>query len=563
MNLRLLWIVFIVFSFTGMPKGIAQGWLWAKSAGGTSNESATAITADTSGNVYLTGSFSSPNVTFGSVMLTNNSTSGNTDIYIVKYDPNGNVLWAKSAGSSDEDYATSIALDAWGNIYVAGFFYSTSITFGTTTLTNDSTTATSDVYVVKYSPSGNVIWARKAGGTMDDRINAVTTDVAGNVIVTGSFESKYLIFGTDTVKNPLVATDDVFVIKYDSSGNFVWATGSGQVGDNFGYAITTDASNNIFVAGSFNSSSISFGSSVLSNSGTGTDDMFLVKYNSSGTVAWATRATGKNNDMATALGTDATGNIYVSGRFASDTMFFNSTALINSGAYDAFIAKYNTTGHVVWAKSISTGTTINYAYSLSVDDTANVIIAGNFGNGTITFGASTITNSNAGTYDLFIAKYDSLGNAQWANTTGGAGSVANGVAKDVTGNIYLSGNYSDSSFYFGTNLLLNAGINTGTTDMFVAKYSQGATIVVNVTSPAYGIALYPNPADGIINVALTGSGYNSIAVYDCLGRPVYTSQLTGNEKAVKINTADFKDGVYILRTIHGSTTESTTFVIRK
>ncbi len=563
MNLRLLWIVFIVFSFTGMPKGIAQGWLWAKSAGGTSNESATAITADTSGNVYLTGSFSSPNVTFGSVMLTNNSTSGNTDIYIVKYDPNGNVLWAKSAGSSDEDYATSIALDAWGNIYVAGFFYSTSITFGTTTLTNDSTTATSDVYVVKYSPSGNVIWARKAGGTMDDRINAVTTDVAGNVIVTGSFESKYLIFGTDTVKNPLVATDDVFVIKYDSSGNFGWATGSGQVGDNFGYAITTDASNNIFVAGSFNSSSISFGSSVLSNSGTGTDDMFLVKYNSSGTVAWATRATGKNNDMATALGTDATGNIYVSGRFASDTMFFNSTALINSGAYDAFIAKYNTTGHVVWAKSISTGTTINYAYSLSVDDTANVIIAGNFGNGTITFGASTITNSNAGTYDLFIAKYDSLGNAQWANTTGGAGSVANGVAKDVTGNIYLSGNYSDSSFYFGTNLLLNAGINTGTTDMFVAKYSQGATIVVNVTSPAYGIALYPNPADGIINVALTGSGYNSIAVYDCLGRPVYTSQLTGNEKAVKINTADFKDGVYILRTIHGSTTESTTFVIRK
>ena len=563
MNLRLLWIVFIVFSFTGMPNGIAQGWLWAKSAGGTNNENATAIVTDTSGNVYATGSFSSATLTFGSFTLTNNSTSGNTDIYIVKYDPNGNVIWARSAGGSDEDYATSIALDAWGNIYVAGFFHSTSIPFGTTTLTNDSTTATSDMYVVKYSPAGNVIWARKAGGTMSDRINAVKTDAAGNVIVTGSFESKYLIFGIDTVKNPLATTDDVFVIKYDSSGNFVWAKGSGQPGDNYGYAVTTDAANNIYVAGSFNSPSISFGSSVLSNSGTGTDDMFLVKYNSSGTVAWATRATGKNNDMATALGTDATGNIYVSGKFASDTLFFNSTALINSGAYDAFMAKYNTTGHVIWAKSISTGTTINYAYSLTVDDTANVIIAGNFGNGTITFGSSTITNSNAGTYDLFIAKYDSLGNAKWANTTGGPGSMANGVAKDATGNIYLAGNYSDSSFYFGTNLLLNAGINTGTTDMFLAKYSRAATIVLNVTAPAYGIALYPNPADGTINVALTGSDYNSIAVYDCLGRTVYHDQLTGNEKEVKINTADFKDGIYILRTAHGGTTESATFVIRR
>ena len=73
MNLRLLWIVFIVFSFTGMPNGIAQGWLWAKSAGGTNNENATAIVTDTSGNVYATGSFSSATLTFGSFTLTNNS----------------------------------------------------------------------------------------------------------------------------------------------------------------------------------------------------------------------------------------------------------------------------------------------------------------------------------------------------------------------------------------------------------------------------------------------------------------------------------------------------------
>lgn len=561
MNLRILCIIFIAFCFFNTPYSIAQGWQWAKSTGGTNNESTAAVATNAAGNVYAAGSFFSGSVTFGSFTL-NNTNNTYADVFITKCDPGGNVLWAKNFGGSDDDYATSIAIDAWGYIYVAGYFYSSSITLGTTTLNNDSSNTT-NMFIVKYDSSGNLIWARQAGGTMDDRINAITTDAAGNVVVTGNFESKYLIFGTDTVKNPLIPTDAVFVIKYDSAGNYTWAKGTGPIGDGYGYAIAADAANNIFVAGKFNSPTINFGNSVvLSNSGSGFDDVFLVKYNASGTAQWAISPIGvSNNDVATALNTDATGNIYITGNYASDTLKFGSTNLINAGGYDIFVAKYNTTGHLVWAKD-NGGAGGDYATAMSIDDSSNVYIAGNFGSTSLTFGSSTIINDSAGAYFLYIAKYDSLGNAQWANTTGGPGSNMNAMATDQMGNIYVGGDFSDSMFYFGTNILLNA-VTTHTSDMFLAKYTQSAASVANTTQPGHHIILYPNPTDGMLNIVLNDEGYNSIGVYDCIGRAVYQSQLAGNEKNIKINTSGLKDGIYFLRAVRNDNVENATFVIRK
>jgi len=567
MNLKLLYSILIVSLFSGMPCSWAQGWEWAKSAGGAVNENATAVVTDASGNVYVTGTFSSASVQFGSFTLTNTNV-GFTDIFLVKYAPGGNVLWASSAGGSDNDYATSLSLDARGNIYVTGYFYSQTIAFGSTTLSNDTNNATCDIYVAKFNSSGSPAWANSAGGTQNDQAASVKADAAGNVVLTGNFASKYLIFGTDTVKNPVATAADVFVIKYDSTGGFVWATNSGGIGDNYGLAITTDAADNIFVSGGFNSTNITFDDSILVNTVAGTDDIFLAKYNAAGTIQWVRGATGSNDDVANALATDASGNVYMTGQFESSTLVFNTFTLNNTGGgYDAFTVKYNASGTPIWAGSIGTGTpgniiTSNYGYSLALDDT-NVIIAGNFGNSSVTFGSSTLTDDGAsGQYNLFIAKYNSSGAALWANTTGTGGSFANGVATDASGDIYLTGNFSDSSFLFGNNLLLNAS-NTGTTDMFLAKYILTPLSVANVNLQPYKMALYPNPAEDNINVVFNGEGYNSITVYDCVGRTVYQQQLSGSEQAVVINTSEFTDGVYFVRAMHGDNMANATFVVRK
>jgi hypothetical protein len=136
--------------------------VWAKNAGGRSNGWGIATTHDSEGseNVFVTGAFNSSSITFGTTTLTN---SGSSDIFIVKYDASSNVLWAKSAGGTGGDIAWSIAADGSGNVYVTGTFNSPSITFGTITLSN--TNNCGDMFIAKYDPNGNVLWAKCVQGT--------------------------------------------------------------------------------------------------------------------------------------------------------------------------------------------------------------------------------------------------------------------------------------------------------------------------------------------------------------------------------------------------------------
>src|SRR5690606_8330373 len=123
-----------------------------KSADGIYGDGGYGISTDANGNVLVTGFFGSPSITFGSTTLTNASSTGKDELFIVKYDPNGNVLWAKSAGGINGDWGNSISTDANGNVLLTGYFSSSSITFGSTTLTN---AGSYDIFIAKYDSSGN------------------------------------------------------------------------------------------------------------------------------------------------------------------------------------------------------------------------------------------------------------------------------------------------------------------------------------------------------------------------------------------------------------------------
>ncbi|MEK7263262.1 MAG: SBBP repeat-containing protein [Bacteroidota bacterium] len=141
---------------------LARDWSWAKRARGGGYDYGKGIATDENGNCYVTGYFNSSTITFGSVMLTNTDNSGSSDMYLVKYDSSGNVLWANCAGGYSADYGNSIATDGNGNCYVTGYFWSPTITFGSVTLINAN--SFSDMFVVKYDSNGNVVWAKRAGG---------------------------------------------------------------------------------------------------------------------------------------------------------------------------------------------------------------------------------------------------------------------------------------------------------------------------------------------------------------------------------------------------------------
>ena len=193
-----------------------------------------------------------------------------------------NCLWAKSAGGTDVDYGRSVTTDASGNVYVMGYFYSPTITFGTTTLTNAGTTGYSDMFIAKYDAAGNVLWAKSAVGIDSDRGYSVTTDASGNVYVTGSFDSPTITFGTTTLTNAgTTGYSDMFIAKYDAAGNVLWAKSEGSTSYDEGYSVATDASGNVYVMGYFYSPTITFGTTTLTNAGS--VDMFIAKYDGTGT----------------------------------------------------------------------------------------------------------------------------------------------------------------------------------------------------------------------------------------------------------------------------------------
>ena len=250
-------------------------WSWATSAGGTDYDFGFSLALDASGNAYVTGYFYSPTITFGSYTLTN---VGVTDAFLVKYDANGNVLWATSAGGTDDDCGRFLALDASGNVYVIGYFFSSTITFGSYTLTN---VGLSDVFLVKYDANGNVLWATSAGGTDTDESCSLALDASGNAYVTGNFSSPTITFGATTLTNS--GSYDIFLVKYNANGNVLWATSAKGITGDWSSSLALDASGNAYVTGCSFSPTITFGSYTLTIVNDHKNDMFLAKMKSGNT----------------------------------------------------------------------------------------------------------------------------------------------------------------------------------------------------------------------------------------------------------------------------------------
>lgn len=366
--------------------------VWAKSAGGSSADQGNSIAADASGNTYVTGFFQSSSITFGSITLTN---SGLYNIFIVKYDAGGNVIWAKSVGGSS---GNGIAIDGSGNAYITGYFYNSSIIFGSTTLTGSGN---QDMFIVKYDASGNVVWAKSAGGSSDDEGLGIAVDGSGNSCITGYFRSSSITIGSTVLINSGII--NVFSVKYDASGNVIWAKSAGGSSTDYGKGIIVDGSGNTYVAGFFVSSSIAFGSITLTH--TGTYDMFIVKYDGSGNEVWA-QSTG-GIAIGGGIAVDGSGNTYVTGSFKSSSIIFGSTTLTNAdgsgNTNDMFIAKYDTSGNVIWAKSAG-GSSDDYGQGIAVDGSGIVSVTSYFQSSSIAFGSTTLTNAGGGSADMYIAK---------------------------------------------------------------------------------------------------------------------------------------------------------------
>ncbi len=414
-------------------------------------------------------------------------------------------LWAKRAGGAANEEGRSIAMDPDGNVLVTGYFRSPTITFGSITLTNIDTTTTADVFVAKYNSLGTVLWAKKAIGTANDVGRAIATDASGNVYITGYFRSPTLNFGTVTLINTVSSFADVFLAKYNSAGTLLWAKNIGGKNNDFANGIAVDESSNVYVTGYFKSDTINFGTSSIMNSSAGFYDFLLLKYNNAGTFQWAYSTGGTGDDQGHCISVSS-GKINVGGYFKSPSVTFGTNTLTNAqpGFDDYFVASFNDSGNVIWAKSAGGGGD-DRVYGITTDASNNISISGKFSSTSFSVDAIPITNISAGgTSDIFLIKMNSTGNAIWANTIGGTGNdLTEGICSDIYGNIYMTGIFSSSSIAIGAFTLTNSV--AGNSDIFISKYDTSGiaawAVRAGESNNDYGQSIACNGED---NLFITG-----------------------------------------------------------
>lgn len=385
----------------------------------------TDMATDPSGNALVTGWFNG-NIAPGGISLSSQS----ENVFVAKYAPDGTVLWAAQGGDpAANDRGASIAVDGTGAAYVTGWF-SGAATFGTTTITS---MAAEDVFVVKYDAAGNVVWAKSAGGFAHDRGYGIASDAAGNTVVTGWFQSRQATFGANVLN--AVGQQDIFVAKYDASGNEIWAQRAGGTSLDMGYDVAIDATGAAYVTGWFQSPAGDFGGIVLNNGGG--KDVFLSKYDATGGAIWAEREGGPGDDQGWSLALDAGGNPHLSGRFSSFATF-GATNLTATSVSDVFVAKYDAAGASQWATRAG-GININENNSIAVGTGGSVYVATDYYGGLLPGGGTLVP---AGASDLLLTEFDATGAFQRLYHYGTPGEDRGlALAADANGRLWTAGYY--------------------------------------------------------------------------------------------------------------------------
>ncbi len=510
-----------------------------------------------------------------------------------------NWLWAKSHGSSAAENISGLAVDNIGQSYACGYYFSSAFTIGTNTLTNNGNY---DSYIAKFDLNGNPSWAKSFGGTFDDNATAAAYHGPNSLYVVGSFISPTMVCGTTTLTNS--AFGDMFVVKLDANGNFIWAKNFGDGGSNHATSVVVDQNGNVLVTGYFNSATLTMGTYTLN--GNGNDDVFIAKLDANGNVLWATNfgdnlaenangitvdATGNSyitgfyksanlvagtqtlvnvaptsadifliklnpsgnvlnaasfgdmlDEVGTGITSDINGNIILTGYYFSPTLTVGTTSFTNYGNRDVIIVKTNQSCAPIWAQG-GGGNNDDYGYGIMSDNSGRIFVNGHNHSFMAAFGTYTLNFGGVG--DCFIAAFDSFGTPLWADGVGGGSDDGwNVLSRDQSGNIYCGGYFSSASVTLGaTNLNCN-----GSGDLLIAK-------MVNTTGLATaGLAdndfiLYPNPSAGEINLKSLANRTFDLELYDALGALQFSFK--GQPSQITLDLSNYPKGMYFVRILSG------------
>jgi hypothetical protein len=355
-----------------------------------------------------------------------------TDAFLVKLNANGQRQWATYYGGNGQDQGYSVAVDNTNSTILAGYTTSTTaIPYLGHQLTSGGS---GDAFIAKFDTQGVRQWASYYGGASGDRAYSTVCDSQNNIYIAGNAGSiSGIAFGG--YQNSSGGSSDAFIAKFNSSGVRQWGTYFGGGGSDNARSIALDASNSIFITGETQSTSAiaTSGAHQITYAGGSGNDAFLAKFTTSGALLWATYMGGTLTDNGHAVSIDNIGNAYVAGlTYSTSGIAFNGFQSGISGQSEAFLVKFNASGTRLWGTYYG-GTANDQADAIAIDDLDNVYLVGDTRSTTgVASGGYQNTIGSTTNADAFLAKFKSSGERIWGSYFGGTAFEGSGLGNERT-----------------------------------------------------------------------------------------------------------------------------------
>ncbi|NSW46568.1 MAG: SBBP repeat-containing protein [Bacteroidales bacterium] len=427
----------------------------------------------------------------------------------------------------------------------------------------------------------NFQWAIKMGGTGFDMASGIAVDNSGNIYTTGQFqETVDFDPGSGTYDLISAGEYDIFISKFNSSGELLWAKQIGGVNWDVGHGIAVSSNGNIYVTGHIEGTAdFDPGPGVFNLTPSGSSDAFIVKLDNNGNLIWVKQIGGTDSDFGYSISVDLNENVYTTGIFKGTVDFDPGTGTYNlssAGSNDIFVSKLDAFGNFVWAKSMG-GSDIDYSNSITIDISGNVYITGRY-KGTSDFdpdNQNTLNLSAVGEYDIFVMKLNSSGDLLWAKQMGGPNTESgNSIAVDSYGNVYTTG-YFKGTVDFDTGPGVFNLTSAGYEDIYISKldisgnlvwvkqfgssyYDVGNSISVDNSGNVYNTGYFDltvdfDPGTSNFNLTSVGSTDMFISKLEASGDFISAKQIGGqNNEIANSIFVDNNGNIYTTGCFEGS-----------
>ena len=429
---------------------------WSSAFGDAGNvQEGWAVASDLAGNLLVTGHFDGTVDFLGGAPLT---TSDQTDLFVVKFNPAGSYMWSRRFGGTLQDRAFGVATDSLNAAIVTGLFQGElDFSAGVEPL---STAGDSDIFVAKLDTNGFYQWSMQFGDTSNQFGYKVALDSSDNIVLFGIFEGTVDFSGANALDS--AGSSDLFVAKFESDGTHLWSQRFGDSAAELALDIAIDSADNIWITGDFEGD-LDFGGGALSSMGS--TDVFVARLDgANGNELLAQRYGNDAAQRGSAVDIGPGDTVFVAGEFGGTIDFGGDVLTAMAGDQQIYVAKLDVTGGHLFSQAYGNDTGNQFVMAIAADAVGNVSLVGEF-EGAIDFGAGPHNATDS--RDAYVAKLALDLTELWSYGFGNSGNqVASGVAAAPGGAVSCVG-------FFNSDLTIGADTHTnqGGEDIFVAHFA--------------------------------------------------------------------------------------------